>query len=177
MRPGLPSTTVDTSDAPGRAHDGQVITMRSNLRWTSDCFEIPRWNGEAVRVAFALDTCDREAISWCAATGGISGGVIRDLMLQATEKRFGTPHTPQLVPVSSLRVPQPKVVEPIPVTLRVKIGDNQCPIPPESPPARYLCSGNSDFPRHRPTYGNVYRKNGLLGSVYTTCQAGNDRPF
>jgi hypothetical protein len=26
--------------------------------WTSDCFEILRWNGEPVRVAFALDTCD-----------------------------------------------------------------------------------------------------------------------
>ena len=84
-----------TGKPPGRAHDGQIITIRPNLRWTSDCFEIPCWNGEAVRVAFALDTCDREAISWCATTGGISGEMIRDLMLQATEKRFGASHTPQ----------------------------------------------------------------------------------
>lgn len=83
-----------TGKPPGRAHDGQIITIRPNLRWTSDGFEIPCWNGEAVRVAFALDTCDREAISWCATTGGISGEMIRDLMLQATEKRFGTAHTP-----------------------------------------------------------------------------------
>lgn len=32
--------------------------------------------------------CYREAISWCASTGGISAEMIRDLMLQATEKRF-----------------------------------------------------------------------------------------
>ena len=31
------------------------------------------WNGQAVRVAFALDTFDREVIAWSASTGGISG--------------------------------------------------------------------------------------------------------
>jgi putative transposase len=55
----------------------------------------PCWNGEAVRVAFALDTCDREAISRSGPTGGISGEMIRKLMLQAPEKRCGTPHTRQ----------------------------------------------------------------------------------
>jgi len=84
-----------TGALPGRVHDGQIITIRPNLRWTSDGFEIACWNGEVVRVAFALDTCDREAMAWCATTGGISGEMIRDLMLEATEKRFGTAHTPQ----------------------------------------------------------------------------------
>ena len=42
-----------------------------------------------VRVAFALDTCDREAMAWCASTGGISGEMIRDLMLESVERRFG----------------------------------------------------------------------------------------
>jgi putative transposase len=84
-----------TGKPPGRAHDGQIISIRPNLRWTSDGFEIACWNGEVVRVAFALDTCDREAMAWCASTGGISGEMIRDLMLEATERRFGTARTPQ----------------------------------------------------------------------------------
>jgi len=70
-----------TGKPPSRAHDGQIITIRPNLRWTSDGFEIACWDGQVVRVAFALDTCDREVIAWCARTGGISGEIIRDLML------------------------------------------------------------------------------------------------
>lgn len=70
-------------------HDGKVITLRSNLRWCSDTFEIPCWNGEVVRVAFALDTCDREVISYLGTTAGISGEMIRDLMVEAVEARFG----------------------------------------------------------------------------------------
>jgi hypothetical protein len=38
-----------------RSHDGMVRTLRSNLRWCSDVFEVPCWNGETVRVAFVLD--------------------------------------------------------------------------------------------------------------------------
>lgn len=74
-----------TGKPPGRADDGKIITIRSNLRWTSDGFEIPCWNGEAVRVAFALDTCDREAITWCASTAGITGEMDRDMMLEAVQ--------------------------------------------------------------------------------------------
>jgi putative transposase len=51
-----------TGKPPGRAHDGQIITIRPNLRWTSDGFDVACWNGQSVRVAFALDTCDREVI-------------------------------------------------------------------------------------------------------------------
>ena len=47
-----------------------------------------------VRVAFALDTCDREVMAWCASTGGISGEMIRDLMLEAVERRFAAAYTP-----------------------------------------------------------------------------------
>ena len=43
-----------TGKPPGRAHDGKIITIRPNLRWTSDGFEIACWNGQVVRVAFAL---------------------------------------------------------------------------------------------------------------------------
>jgi transposase InsO family protein len=84
-----------TGKPPGRAHDGQIITIRPNLRWTSDGFEIACWNAEAVRVAFALDSCDREVMAWCATTGGISGEMIRDLMLESVERRFGVTRLPQ----------------------------------------------------------------------------------
>ena len=83
-----------TGKVPGRVHEGRIITIRPNLRWTSDSFEIACWNGEALRVAFALDTCDREVMAWCASRSGISGEMIRDLMLESVERRFGAAHTP-----------------------------------------------------------------------------------
>lgn len=52
-----------TGKPPGRAHDGKIITIRPNLRWTSDGFEIACWNSQVVRVAFSLDTCDREVMA------------------------------------------------------------------------------------------------------------------
>jgi putative transposase len=48
-----------------------------------------------VRVVFALDTCDREVMAWSASTGGISGEMVRDLMLEAVEKRFKASQTPR----------------------------------------------------------------------------------
>ena len=86
-----------TGKPPGRAHEGKIITIRPNLRWTSDGFEIACWNSQIVRVAFALDTCDREVMAWCATTGGISGEMIRDLMLESVERRFGSSLTPHPV--------------------------------------------------------------------------------
>lgn len=77
-----------------RVHDGSVQTVRSNLRWCSDGFEIHCWNGAVVRVAFSLDTCDREAMAWAASTAGVSGEMIRDIMLLSVERRFGTYRTP-----------------------------------------------------------------------------------
>jgi putative transposase len=43
-----------------------------------------------VRVAFALDCCDREAMSFLATTGGISAENVRDLIVAAVEHRFGS---------------------------------------------------------------------------------------
>jgi transposase InsO family protein len=81
-----------------RAHDGVVRTLRSNLRWCSDVFEVPCWNDETVRVAFVLDTCDREAITWTATTSGIAGEQVRDLMVEAIERRFGSvTHAPHAI--------------------------------------------------------------------------------
>jgi len=80
-----------------REHDGQVATIRSNCRWCSDTLEFACWNGEVVRVAFALDCHDREAISWVATTAGISGEMIRDMMVRCVEQRFGTLRAPHPV--------------------------------------------------------------------------------
>lgn len=74
---------------PTRTHEGVVITLRSNARWCSDAFEIRCWSGERVQVAFALDCCDREAMSYVATTAAITGEMIRDLMAECVEQRFG----------------------------------------------------------------------------------------
>jgi len=72
-----------------RRHDGRIAVDERNRRWCSDGFEIGCDNGERVRVAFALDCCDREAMSFLATTSGVSGENVRDLMLAAVEHRFG----------------------------------------------------------------------------------------
>jgi len=82
---------------PVRVHEGSVIAAASNLRWSSDGLEIPCWNGEVVRLAFAIDTHDREVIAWQASTGGISGEMVRDLMLACVEQRFGSLRAPHPV--------------------------------------------------------------------------------
>lgn len=73
-----------------RPHEGQVITLKSDLRWCSDMFEIRCWNGDKVHVAFSLDCCDRECISWVAASRHLDGSDVRDLMAQSVENRFGS---------------------------------------------------------------------------------------
>jgi putative transposase len=80
-----------------RDHDGQVATLRSNIRWCSDGLEFTCWNGEVVRVAFALDCHDREVIGWVATSAGISGEMIRDMMVHCVEQRFGAIRAPHLV--------------------------------------------------------------------------------
>ena len=72
-----------------RSHDGRIAVSESDRRWCSDGFEIACDNRERVRVAFALDCCDREAMSWVATTGGITGALVRDLMVEAVETRCG----------------------------------------------------------------------------------------
>jgi putative transposase len=77
------------SAAGERRHNGRVAVDRSNLRWCSDAFEITCWNDEKLRVAFALDCCDRESLAWVATTGGITGSHIQDLLVGSLECRFG----------------------------------------------------------------------------------------
>lgn len=80
-----------------RRHEGRVAVARSNMRWCSDGMEFTCWNGEVVRVAFVLDCHDREAIGWVATTAGISGELIRDLMIQCVETRFRAFRAPEPV--------------------------------------------------------------------------------
>ena len=72
-----------------RSHSGRIAVAESDRRWCSDGFEVGCDNRERVRIAFALDCCDREAMSWVATTGGITGDMMRDLMVEAVETRFG----------------------------------------------------------------------------------------
>lgn len=80
---------------PTRNHDGMVVTASNNQRWCSDAFTIQCENGDAVNVVFSMDTCDREAMSYIASTGGITAQNVRDLILETTEYRFGNPKAPK----------------------------------------------------------------------------------
>lgn len=90
------------TERPELSHDGKVIVMRSNLRWCSDGFEFTCWNGDIVRGAFIVDAHDRELIAWRAVVNaGISGSDVRDMMLEAVEKRFGGYQAPHPVEMLS----------------------------------------------------------------------------
>jgi putative transposase len=71
-----------------RRHDGRVAVDQRNTRWCSDALEIGCDNGEKVRVAFALDCYDREAVGHVATTGGITAEDVQDLMVATVEHRY-----------------------------------------------------------------------------------------
>ena len=73
----------------GRPHTGTISMPASNQRWCSDGFNIRCWNGETVRVAFALDCHDREAIEHVAQARELNGHDIRLLLDRALWSRFG----------------------------------------------------------------------------------------
>ena len=76
---------------------GKVMTLHSNVRWCSDCFEIKCFNGEKVFVIFALDPCDREAISYIAKREPILAQDVKSLMIESIEKRFSQSTAPRLI--------------------------------------------------------------------------------
>ncbi len=67
---------------------GKVMTLHSNMRWCSDCFEIKCFNGEKFFVSFVLDTCDREVLSFVASKSPLLATDIESLMLKAVRYRF-----------------------------------------------------------------------------------------
>ncbi len=82
---------------PTRTHDGRVVTLKPDLRWCSDTFEIRCWNGERVQMAFSLDCCDRELIAFRASADYPTALTLQDLMAETVPVRFGkgtrtTPH-------------------------------------------------------------------------------------
>jgi len=90
------------TERPEHVHDGKVIVMRSHLRWCSDGFEFTFWDGDIVRGAFIIDAHDREIITWRAVVNaGISGSDIRDIMLEAVERRFGVHRAPKIIEMLS----------------------------------------------------------------------------
>lgn len=80
----------DKPQRPKRKHNGKIAVTESNQRWCSDGLEFGCDDGEKLRVTFALDCCDREAIDWAASTGGYDSTTVQDVMPGAVEKRFGS---------------------------------------------------------------------------------------
>ncbi len=74
----------------GRAHRGLIRRKGSNERWCSDVMEIACWNGEVIKLVFALDCCDREVPAFLAHARPMTGEDIRRLMRKAVFARFGT---------------------------------------------------------------------------------------
>lgn len=70
-------------------HDGKIITLRSDLRYCSDIFEIHCWNGEEVHVVFSLDCCDRESMGFVARPYDLTRHEIMELMDETVVHRFG----------------------------------------------------------------------------------------
>lgn len=60
-----------------RPHTGKVEMPASNQRWCSDGFNVPCWNGDVLRVAFALDCHDRGALGHVARARDLRGEDIR----------------------------------------------------------------------------------------------------
>jgi len=77
------------SPSIGPAHEGVIAVERSDQRYCSDGFEIRCENDERVNVVFSLDCCDRQAIAFAATTAGVSGELVRDVMIQTLVTRFG----------------------------------------------------------------------------------------
>ncbi|MBC7385947.1 MAG: IS3 family transposase [Cryobacterium sp.] len=77
------------SPLPKRPHLGQVITIKSNIRYCTDILEFKCWNGEKVFVAFSLDCHDRETMSYVAEKRPLFHGDIIRLIDQTVTHRFG----------------------------------------------------------------------------------------
>ena len=89
-----------TAQRPSRPHDGKVVTLHSNTRWCSDGYEFRCWNGDILRGAFLIDTADREIMAHVATVNaGINGSDVRDMLLVAVERRFGTHQAPHRIEV------------------------------------------------------------------------------
>ena len=82
-----------------RTHEGtgKVMTLFSNTRWCSDCFEVKCFNGEKVFVLFIMDTCDREVIAYAIKTTPKLAVDVQSLMIEAVEARFKQTRAPRTI--------------------------------------------------------------------------------
>jgi putative transposase len=78
----------------GDCTTAKVMAMRSNLRRCSDAFEITRRKGSSSSSMPMTGEC---SLGMPLAGVGISGSMVRDLMLKAVEQRFGTTQAPHAV--------------------------------------------------------------------------------
>lgn len=78
-----------SQEKPLLLHGGKIVTLRSDLRYCSDIFEIRCWNGEEVHVAFSLDCCDRESMAFVARPFDLTRHEIMELMDKTVIHRFG----------------------------------------------------------------------------------------
>lgn len=78
-----------SKERPQHIHDGKIITLRSDLRYCSDIFEIHCWSGEDVHVAFSLDCHDRESMAFVARPHDLTHYEIMELMDKTVVHRFG----------------------------------------------------------------------------------------
>jgi putative transposase len=122
-----------TGDGRGRKHDGKIITLKPNLRWCSDSFEIRCWSGERVHVAFVLDSCDREVTGFVAAPGPLCGEHVRDMMVQAVEHRFGADTRRLPAPIEWLSDNGSIFTSDETRAFGAEIGFEMCTTPPYSP--------------------------------------------
>jgi putative transposase len=83
----LPQRSPRRNDT--QAHDGRVAVDESDIRWSSDGFDVACWNKERICVTFTQDCCDREAISCVTTTRGIDAILVKDMLVAAIEQRFG----------------------------------------------------------------------------------------
>ena len=147
-----------------RRHDGRVAVDQSDIRWCSDGFEIGCDNGERVRIAFTLDCCDREAISWVATTGGIDGSDIRDLTVESVERRFG-------------------LVDELPKSIKSPVANqtaNDCPVLLFNPRLIILpvssCPGHLQAVHPAPLNDVLVHENTVVVEVHTTQGKGKQIP-
>jgi transposase InsO family protein len=95
-----------------------------------------------------MDCHDREVIAWTATTTGISGELIRDLMIACVEQRFGairTPHPIQWLSDNGSVYAAAKTIE-----LATALGLVPCFTPIESPESPVSSADITPWDRPRP---------------------------
>jgi putative transposase len=122
-----------TGDGRGRKHDGVIITLKPDLRWCSDSFEIRCWSGESVFVTVVLDCCDREVTGFVAAPEALCGEHVRDMMVQAVDHRFGAGIRKLASPIEFLSDNGSIYTSDETRTFGAEIGFVMCNTPPYSP--------------------------------------------